>query len=63
MAVPTGAIVEYFDVVEDIGPGHITGLLDPFLNALLFQTTKEGFGNGIIPTVTAPTHAGLQVMR
>ena len=32
----TGLIVEYFDVVEDIGFRHITRLVDAFLDALLF---------------------------
>ncbi len=62
MAVPAGVIVKHFDVIEDIGPGHITGLVAPFLNALLFQAAEEGFGNGVVLTVTAPTHAGLQII-
>jgi hypothetical protein len=29
IAVPTGAIVKDLDVVEDFGPRHISGLVDP----------------------------------
>ena len=33
---------------------HITGLVDPFLDALLFQAAEEGFGDGVC---CYPTHS------
>ena len=45
MAVPTGAIIKHFDIVEDIGPGDVSSLVDPPLDALLFQAAEEGLGN------------------
>ncbi len=62
MAVSAGAIVKHFDVVEDMGPGHITGLVYPPLDAFLFQTAEEGFGNGVIPAVSPSTHARLELV-
>ncbi len=35
IAVPTGAIVKDLDVVEDFGPRHISGLVDPCLCVLI----------------------------
>lgn len=41
MAVAKGAVVEDFDVVEDIGPGQLPGLLGA-LSDTLFPPTADG---------------------
>lgn len=58
----TVTIVKDFDVVEDIRPCQIAGFVDAFLDALLLQAAKEGFGHCIVLTISAPAHAGLQLM-
>lgn len=63
MAVSTGAIVEHFDVIVDLGRGDLTSLVDALLDPLLLQTAKEGFGHCVIPAVTTSAHTGLKVMR
>jgi hypothetical protein len=55
-------IIKDFDVVEDIRPCQITSLVDAFLDALLLRATEEGFGHGIVPTISASAHGGLQLM-
>lgn len=37
MGVAPSPIAEDFDVVEDIGPGQISGFVDPFADAFVFQ--------------------------
>lgn len=44
----SGSIVEDLDVVKDIGPCHLTGLVDALADSLAFQAAEEGFGNGIV---------------
>src|SRR5512146_96015 len=63
MAVSTGAIVEHFDVIVDLGSGHIPSLVDSLLDPLLLQTAKERFGHCVIPAVSTPAHTGLKLMR
>jgi len=41
MAVPANPIVEDFDIVEDIGPGQITGRVDPLLTRSFFRLEKK----------------------
>ena len=62
MAVSTGAIVEHFDVLVDLGIGQIPSPVDAFLDPFLLQTAKEGFGHGVIPTVATPAHTGFKMM-
>jgi hypothetical protein len=45
MAMAPGPIVKDFNVIEDIGPGQIPGLVDALADALLFQTAEERFGD------------------
>ena len=61
MAVSAGSIVKHFHVVEYISACYISHLVDAFCDSLFLQATKE-WDNGIVPTVTPTTHAGLQVM-
>lgn len=56
------SIVEDLDIIEHIRSGKVSGFIDPLLDALLFQAAEEGFCHGIIPTITASIHAGLQIM-
>ena len=62
MAVSTGAILEHFDVLVDLGIGQIPSPVDAFLDPLLLQTAKEGFGHGGIPTVATPAHTGFKII-
>lgn len=55
MTVASGPVVEHFNVIEDILPGHITCYIYVFLNRL-FQRTEERFGHRIIPAVAAKWH-------
>lgn len=41
MAVSTGAIIEHFDVIIDLGSGHLTRLVDPLLDPFLLQAAKK----------------------
>ena len=50
MGMAAGSMVKDFDVIEDVGARQITGFVDAFSHALLFQTAEEGLGNRIIPT-------------
>ncbi len=59
VAVTAVTVVEGFNVVEDVGAGHISGLVDSFTNPLLFQATKKRFCHGIIPAIATSAHAGL----
>ena len=60
--MPASTVVEYLDVIEDIGTGQVTGFVDTFFDALLFKTAEEGLSDCVVPTVTASAHAGLQVV-
>jgi hypothetical protein len=62
MAVSTGAIVEHFDAIVDLGIGNITSLVDSLLDPLLFQAAKERFGHCVISAVAMPAHTGLKMM-
>ena len=59
----TGFIVKDFDVIEEIGMCEISGFIDPLTSSFFLKATKELFGNGVVPAVTAPAHAWLKVMR
>jgi hypothetical protein len=41
MAVASDPVIERFNVIEDIGTGHIVGFVDPFYDALFFQRAEE----------------------
>jgi hypothetical protein len=58
MAESAGAIVEHFDVIGDLGIGHLPCLVDSFLDPFLLQTAKEGFCHCVI---SAPAHTELQM--
>lgn len=63
MAVPTSAMIEQFDVIRDLGSGHLTSCIDALLDPLLFQATKERFGHCVIPAVATPAHTRFKMMR
>ncbi len=60
MTVATLSIVEDLDVVEDIDTGQVTGFVDAFADAFLFQTAEEGLGHSVAPTISSSAHAGRQ---
>ncbi len=49
MAVAAGSIVEHLDVIKDIGLGEVSRFVNALLDTFLFQTTKEGFSDGVVP--------------
>ncbi len=57
-----GSIVKNFDVIEDIGLGQISGFVDAFADAFLFQATEKGFGDGIVPTISTTAHAWRKIV-
>ena len=62
MDVTTCSVIEHFNVIEHIGPGHIPGFVYPFADAFFFQAAEKGLGHGIVPAVTPATHTGLQLV-
>ena len=48
MAMATDAVVDDFDVVEDVGPGQLPGFADALAHAFFLQAAEEGLGNGIV---------------
>jgi len=61
-SMTTCTIIERLDIVEHIGSRQITGFVNSFLDAFLFQAAKERFSNGIIPAVPTTAHAGFKVV-
>ena len=41
MTVPPGPDIEHFNVIEDIGPGHIPGFIDAFSDRSFFSKLKN----------------------
>lgn len=62
MAVTAGTVVEDLDVVENISPGQLPGLVDTLADPFLFQAAEEGLCDCIVPAVATPAHAGLRVV-
>ena len=58
----SGSIIKHFDVIEDISSGNIACFVDTFFDAFFLQATKERFDDGIVPAVTASTHAGFELV-
>lgn len=46
MAVAPDAIIEHVDVIRYLGLGDLTSCVDAFLDPLLLQAAKKGFGHG-----------------
>lgn len=63
VAVPSSAIVERLDVVEEICSSLFTCPIDPIAHALLLQAPEEGLGCRVVEAVAAPAHAHLEVVR
>lgn len=62
MAMPSAAVVERFDIIEDVGLGQISGFVEAFLYVFFLQAREERFDHRIIPTVATPAHTGLEVV-
>lgn len=64
MTVAPATMVKDFNVIEDVGARQITSFVDAFVDAFFFiQTAKEGFSDGIVPTVSAWAYTRLQIVR
>ena len=62
MAVSSRPIIKDLDVIEDIGPGELTRFVDALANPFFFQAAEERLRHRIIPAVSPPAHAGLQII-
>lgn len=63
MAMPSSPIVEGIDVIRDVCDRQLAILVDMLLDLFLLQTAEEGLGDGVIPAVPSPAHAGDQTVR
>jgi len=55
-------IVKHFDVFEHIPSGIFAGGVGFSSDLLAFQQLEEALGDGVVITVPASTHAGLQIV-
>ena len=55
--VPSFAIIEHFNVLENRADCLLSGLELFSVNQLLFQSAEETLGHRIVPTVSLATHA------
>jgi len=62
MAVPSGPIVEHFDVIKYLRACFCPYCIDLSPDTLLLQAAVERLGYRIVVAVTALAHAGLQVV-
>jgi len=45
--VTPDSVIKYFDIVEQICFGQVTGFVDPFTNTFFLQATEERLDDGI----------------
>ena len=62
MAVTSRPIVERFDVVGDVLRSGLSVFVNVLLDPFLLETSEERFSNSIVPTVSAATHAGFEMV-
>ena len=55
--MPSFAIIEDFNVLENRAHGLLPGLELFSVNQLLFQSAKEALGQGVVPTIPLAAHA------
>lgn len=55
-------VVEEFNVCEDVAPGIIACPVGSSSGPLAFQQLEEAFRNGVVVTVAAAAHAGLEII-
>ena len=60
--VPTFAIVECIDAVDDVRQRDVTAWIDSLLDALLLQAAEERLDHGIVPAVALAAHARFEVI-
>ncbi len=56
----SSAIVEHFDIVEQVGLGILPGRVDAVPHSLLLETAEERLRGGVVIAVPPPAHARLQ---
>ena len=54
--VATSAIVEDFDVLEEVLPGLCPSRVAHVMNAFVLQAVEEALGRGIVPAVALAAH-------
>src|SRR5262245_14277164 len=62
VAMTPGWIVEGIDVVSHVVQSEVSVPVDMLFDPLLFQTSEEGLGNGVVPAVTLSAHARLKMI-
>jgi hypothetical protein len=62
MTVPARSIVEDVDVIRNIFLCKSATFVDVLLDTLLFQTSEEGFGDGVVPAVALAAHARFEMV-
>jgi hypothetical protein len=62
VTVAAHLIQRRFDVVRAIRTCDLSILVNSLPDTFLLQTTEEGFGDSIVPTVARSTHARFQVI-
>jgi len=50
-------IIEHLDVVNDVCPGFVPGIVICEKYPFCFQAAKETFSHCVIPAITFPAHA------
>ena len=55
------AIIEYFDVVEDLGASLVPGGEFPPIDQIQLEGTPEALHDGIVVAVAATAHGGDQI--
>ena len=52
-------IVKHFDVVQDLPPSFLSGVVMPSMNQFHLEGVEEAFRLGIILTIPLPAHTAL----
>jgi len=60
--MPAFWIVEYFDVIEHVLAGFLTGFVSFSSDPLSFEQMEEALRDRVVITVPTPAHTGFQIV-
>ena len=60
--MPADSVIEYLDPFKNVLPGFFAGPIPLMMHVFRFQRMEEAFHDGIVPAVSAPTHARCQAV-